>query len=39
MEMMRIILNIVGGLMMLMGAIWFLEGIDILPGSFMTGQI
>jgi hypothetical protein len=22
-----------------MGAIWFLQGINILPGSFMTGQI
>ena len=36
---MRIILNIVGVLMMLMGTIWFLQGINILPGSFMTGQI
>ncbi|HYR87950.1 MAG TPA: hypothetical protein VE422_27975 [Terriglobia bacterium] len=36
---MRIILNIVGVLMMLMGAIWFLQGINILPGSFMTGQV
>ena len=37
--MMRIILNVVGVLMTLMGAIWFLQGINILPGSFMTGQI
>ena len=36
---MRIILKIVGVLMMLMGAVWFLQGINILPGSFMTGQI
>jgi hypothetical protein len=36
---MRIILNIVGVLMVAMGAIWFLQGINILPGSFMTGQI
>ena len=36
---MRIILNIVGVLMTLMGIIWFLQGINILPGSFMTGQI
>ena len=36
---MRIILNIVGVFMMLMGTIWFLQGINILPGSFMTGQI
>src|SRR5437763_16269630 len=33
------ILRIVGVLMMLMGAVWFLPGINILPGSFMTGQI
>jgi hypothetical protein len=25
--------------MTLMGSIWFLQGINILPGSFMTGQI
>ena len=24
---------------MLMGGIWFLQGINVLPGSFMTGQI
>ena len=24
---------------MLSGTIWFLQGINILPGSFMTGQI
>jgi hypothetical protein len=24
---------------MLFGAIWFLQGINVLPGSFMTGQI
>jgi len=36
---MRIILNIVGVLMMLMGTVWFLQGINILPGSFMTGQM
>lgn len=36
---MKIVLNIVGALLVLMGAIWFLQGINILPGSFMTGQI
>ena len=35
---MKIVLNIVGVLMVVMGAIWFLQGINILPGSFMTGQ-
>jgi hypothetical protein len=36
---MKITLNIVGVLFVLFGAIWFLQGINILPGSFMTGQI
>lgn len=36
---MKIALNVVGVLMLLMGAIWFLQGINVLPGSFMTGQI
>ena len=35
---MKIVFNVVGALMMLMGAIWFLQGINVLPGSFMTGQ-
>lgn len=36
---MRITLNIVASLSVLAGAIWFLQGIDVLPGSFMTGQV
>ena len=36
---MKIVFNVVGALMMLMGAIWFLQGVNVLPGSFMTGQI
>jgi hypothetical protein len=36
---MRISLNIVGSLLVLSGAVWFLQGINLLPGSFMTGQI
>ena len=35
---MKIVLNIVGALLVLIGAIWFLQGINVLPGSFMTGQ-
>jgi hypothetical protein len=35
---MRIALNIVAGILVLAGAIWFLQGINVLPGSFMTGQ-
>jgi len=36
---MKIALNILGGLLVLFGAIWFLQGIGILPGSFMSGDI
>jgi hypothetical protein len=35
---MRYVLLILGGLITLVGIVWFLQGIGILPGSFMTGQ-
>jgi hypothetical protein len=35
---MRIALNVAGVLFLLIGGVWFLQGINILPGSFMTGQ-
>lgn len=35
---MRIALNVVGVLLLIVGCIWFLQGINVLPGSFMTGQ-
>ena len=35
---MRIALLVVGILLCLVGAVWFLQGINVLPGSFMTGQ-
>ena len=31
-------MNVVGFLCVLSGGVWFLQGINILPGSFMTGQ-
>jgi len=34
----RYVLLIVGGLMVLVGVVWLLQGVGILPGSFMTGQ-
>ena len=34
----RYVLLIVGGLMILVGGVWLLQGLGILPGSFMTGQ-
>ena len=27
-----------GGLLILVGAVWVLQGVKILPGSFMTGD-
>lgn len=35
---MRIVFKVLGGLLLLAGGVWFLQGINILPGSFMTGQ-
>jgi len=35
---MRITLNVAGVLCLLVGCVWILQGINILPGSFMTGQ-
>jgi uncharacterized membrane protein HdeD (DUF308 family) len=35
---MRIALNVAGVLCLLTGCVWILQGINILPGSFMTGQ-
>lgn len=36
---MRIVLRVVGALLVIVGCIWFLQGVNVLPGSFMTGQI
>jgi hypothetical protein len=35
---MRIALNVSGVLCLLLGCAWILQGVNILPGSFMTGQ-
>jgi uncharacterized membrane protein HdeD (DUF308 family) len=35
---MRIILNIVAVLFLVTGLVWILQGINVIPGSFMTGQ-
>ena len=32
------VLTIVGALLVVCGTVWFLQGINFLPGSFMTGQ-
>jgi hypothetical protein len=31
--------KIVAGLFVFTGVVWFLQGINIIPGSFMTGDI
>ena len=36
---MRMLMTIAGVLLVLMGGVWILQGINVLPGSFMTGQI
>ena len=30
---------VIGVLLVLVGAVWFLQGIDVLGGSFMSGEI
>ena len=36
---MSIVSRILGILLVILGCIWFLQGVNVLPGSFMTGQI
>ncbi|HLC02879.1 MAG TPA: hypothetical protein VJK02_07570 [Anaerolineales bacterium] len=35
---MRYIVTILGVLIALAGSVWFLQGVGVLPGSFMSGQ-
>lgn len=35
---MKVLLNILAALIFLSGLVFFLQGINILPGSFMTGD-
>ena len=32
-------MNIAGVVLIVAGSVWFLQGIDVIPGSFMTGQM
>ena len=36
---MKTSIYVFGGLLMLVGTVWVLQGVNILPGSFMTGDI
>jgi len=35
---MTLALRIAGGFLIVVGTVWFLQGINVLPGSFMSGQ-
>ena len=36
---MRIVIQIVATLLIVIGSVWVLQGVNVLPGSFMSGQI
>ena len=36
---MRRSLNVIGAVLALIGVVWILQGTNVLPGSFMTGQM
>ena len=36
---MRMVLQIGGVILFLAGLVWFLQGVDILPGTFMRGDL
>jgi hypothetical protein len=38
MKILKIVLNVIAVLLILAGGVWFLQGINVLPGSFMSGQ-
>ena len=35
---MRTVMMVAGVLLLFVGCVWILQGINVLPGSFMTGQ-
>ena len=37
-EAMRIVMMVAGVLLLFVGCVWILQGINVLPGSFMTVQ-
>ena len=36
---MRIVIRIIAVMLVTLGVIWLLQGVGVLPGSFMTGQL
>ena len=35
----RVLATIICGPMLIIGCIWILQGVNVLPGSFMTGHV
>ena len=36
---MKIMWNIIGIALIVAGFVWFMQGVGVLPGSFMSGQV
>ena len=36
---MKLVMRFLGVLLTLLGVVWALQGANVLPGSFMTGQV
>lgn len=36
---MKLVLTVAGVLAIVLGCVWILQGVNVLPGSFMTGHI
>jgi LPXTG-motif cell wall-anchored protein len=36
---MKIVWSIIGIVLILAGGVWFMQGVDVLPGSLMSGHI
>ena len=36
---MKIVWNIIGIALIVAGFVWFMQGVGVLPGSFMSGQV
>jgi hypothetical protein len=36
---MKIVMTVIGVILIFVGSVWILQGINILPGSFMSGHI
>jgi hypothetical protein len=39
MKYLKIIVGVIAALALLIGCVWILQGVNVLPGSFMTGDI